>query len=343
MKPKRTPKLPQLPRHADLVQDFIEHYQKYQDLADVRTHSFIEFKTQKYPLVSVRFGNPGAPALLITGGVHGLERIGAQLAVSLLKSFYERLTWDSIAQNFLKSVQLVFVPLVNPIGYFEITRSNGDGIDLMRNAPIDAEDNAPFLLGGQRYSKHLPWFRGEKTAQETEFLISIVKDILENSPTAISVDIHSGFGFKDQLWFPFAYSQKEFTQLAELSQFFELFEKSHPYHVYKIEPQAKNYKTHGDIWDYCYLHLKKPDQVYLPLTLEMGSWIWVKKNPLQLFTKTGLFNPIKQHRMNRTLRRHRPLFDFLIHSLISHQVWSKFESHHHPQLTASARNKYYDG
>lgn len=326
----------------DLVQDFAENYQKYQDLGKVRVHSHVEYKSKKHPLISIRFGNPSAPTLLITGGVHGLEQIGAQLTVSLLKSFYERLTWDRIAQDFLKSVQLVFVPLVNPVGYFEITRSNGDGIDLMRNAPIETQGKAPFLLGGQRYSNRLPWYRGEAVATETEFLLSIVKEILEQSNTLISVDIHSGFGFKDQLWFPFAYSQNEFTQLAELASFFQLFEQSHPYHIYKIEPQAKNYLTHGDIWDYCYLNYKKPEQVYLPLTLEMGSWIWVKKNPLQLFTKTGLFNPMKEHRMNRTLRRHRPLFDFLIHSLISHQVWSKHDTHFQNQILLSARKKYYD-
>lgn len=326
----------------DLVQEFVETYEKYKDLADVRTHSFVEFTSKRYPLVSVRFGNPKAPALVIVGGVHGLERIGAQLAISLLKSFYERLTWDKIAQDFLQQVQLVFVPLVNPIGYFEITRANGQGIDLMRNAAIETEGEAPFLLGGHRYSNKLPWYRGENQAPETEFLLNVMREVLQNAPTVISVDIHSGFGFKDQLWFPFAYSQKEFSQLAELSLFFELFEKSHPYHIYKIEPQSKNYMTHGDIWDYCYLKFKKPDQVYLPLTLEMGSWIWVKKNPLQIFSKTGLFNPIKQHRINRTMRRHRPLFDFLIHSLISHQVWSKFENHLHPQITQSARKKYYE-
>lgn len=326
----------------DLVQDFIEHYQDYQDLADVRVHSFIEYKSKKYPLVSIHFGNPNAPTLLISGGIHGLERIGAQLSVSLLKSFYERLSWDTVAQEFLKSVQLVFVPVVNPVGYFDITRSNGDGVDIMRNAPIDAEAGAPFLLGGHRYSARLPWFRGNKIARETDFLIFVVKEILEKSGPLISIDIHSGFGFRDQLWFPFAYSKKEFTQLVELHQFFQLFEKSHPYHIYKIEPQAKNYLTHGDIWDYCYLNYKKPNQVYLPLTLEMGSWIWVKKNPMQLFTKTGLFNPIKQHRINRTLRRHRPLFDFLIHSLIANQVWTNYAKDSQLHIHQQAQKKYYD-
>lgn len=327
---------------VELVEEFLANYEKYKDLADVRTHSYVEYNSKKFPLASIRFGNPTAPTLVIAGGVHGLERIGSQLAISLLKSFYERLTWDKIAQDFLKQIQIVFVPVINPIGYFEVTRSNGEGIDLMRNAPIETEGKAPFLLGGQRYSNRLPWYRGSQTATETEFVFNFMKEILEKSSTVISVDIHSGFGFKDQLWFPYAYSQKEFSQLAELSLFFELFEKSHPYHIYKIEPQSRNYMTHGDIWDYCFLNFKKPDQVYLPLTLEMGSWIWVKKNPLQIFSKTGLFNPIKQHRIHRTMRRHRPLFDFLIHSLISHQVWSNYENHLHQQITINARKKYYE-
>lgn len=326
----------------DLVQDFVENYSKYQDLGHVRVHSTVEYQSKKYPLISVRFGNPSAPTLLVVGGVHGLERIGAQLAVSLLKSFHERLTWDVVAQNFLKSVQIVFVPLVNPFGYFEVTRSNGAGIDLMRNAPIETEGKPPFLLGGHHYSNRLPWFRGFAPAPETEFLFSVVKEILSASSTLISVDIHSGFGFNDQLWFPFANSMKEFSQLAELSLFFELFEKSHPYHIYKIEPQSKNYLTHGDIWDYCFLNFKKPEQVYLPLTLEMGSWIWVKKNPLQIFSKTGLFNPIKQHRIHRTMRRHRPLFDFLIHSLIAHQVWTKSDSSLLASILINARKKFYE-
>lgn len=324
------------------LEDFIENYQIYKDFADVRIHSNVENKNKKYPLVSIHYGNPTAPTLLITGGVHGLERIGAQLTLSLLNGFQQRLIWDETLQNMLNKIQIVFIPLVNPVGYFETTRSNANGIDLMRNASIDAIERVPFLLGGHRYSNKLPWFRGEKPEQETVFVTDTVKDILGKSNCVISLDVHSGFGFKDQLWFPFANSQKPFTQINELYLFFELFKKTHPYHIYKIERQSKVYLTHGDIWDYCFLNLKKENQIYLPLTLEMGSWIWVKKNPLQLFSKTGLFNPIKEHRVNRTLRRHRPLFDFILHSLASHQVWTNPALVNSTLINNQAMSKYYD-
>ena len=129
----------------------------------------------------------------------------------------------------------------------------------------------------------------------------------------------------------------------EMFLFFQLFEKTNPHHIYKIEPQSKNYMTHGDIWDYCFLNFKKSDQIYIPLTLEMGSWIWVKKNPLQIFSKIGLFNPIKEHRLSRTFRRHRPFFDFILHSLFSCQAWTNKELTQTELNTESAKQRYYGG
>ncbi|MBC7741694.1 MAG: DUF2817 domain-containing protein [Bdellovibrionaceae bacterium] len=323
------------------IDDFIKNYSVYADHARVKVHSQVESDSTQYPLVSIHFGNPKGPTLLVTGGVHGLERIGAQVTLSLLSSFHERLAWDQILKLMLEKIQVVFIPLINPVGYINASRSNGNGVDLMRNAPITADTDVPFLLGGQLISSKIPWYRGLTVQKETQFVIDTVGEILLQSNCLISIDLHSGFGFKDQLWFPFANSYQEFSQLTELHLFFELYKKTHPYHIYKVEPQSKNYLTHGDIWDYCFLNLKKPDQVFLPLTLEMGSWIWVRKNPLQIFSKMGLFNPMKAHRLNRTFRRHRPLFDFLTHSLASHEMWSQPDYHLRKQIDGEARKLYY--
>lgn len=327
---------------TNTLENFISEYQKYGDLGRVEVYDHIAHKDRTYPLVSIHYGNHSAPTLLVSGGVHGLERIGAQLTLSLLDSFHHRLQWDTALQQMLQSIHVVFVPLVNPVGYFEITRGNENGVDLMRNAPIEAEDKVPFLLGGHYWSNKIHWFRGREVQVETKFLFHIVENILKQSDCLVSLDVHSGFGFRDQLWFPFAGNYKKFTQVTQMFLLFELFEKSHPYHMYKIEPQSKNYLTHGDIWDYCFKHFKKENQVYLPLTLEMGSWIWVKKNPWQIFSKTGLFNPIKAHRMNRTLRRHRPFFDFLLHALNASSTWTEAGLNTSAMTLQKAQAKYYD-
>jgi len=67
-----------------------------------------------------------------------------------------------------------------------------------------------------------------------------------------------------------------------------IFVKSHSHHRYIIEPQSLQYLAHGDLWDHLYLQSRAPsERVFLPLTLEMGSRLWVKKNPRQLFSRHG--------------------------------------------------------
>ena len=53
----------------------------------------------------------------------------------------------------------------------------------------------------------------------------------------------------------------------------------------------------------------------------MGSWLWVKKNPRQLFSRHGMFNPVAEHRLHRVLRRHTSWLDFLMRATCGHQEW----------------------
>jgi hypothetical protein len=291
---------------------------------------------KKLPILALTFGldDPTSPILIISGGVHGLERIGSQVTLSLLNLLTSLLLWDKLTQNALERIRVAFIPIVNPWGVLERTRSNPFGVDLMRNAPIEAENNkATPWIGGQRFSPKIPWYRGPKGAPmqaEAQALVDFVKSSSFASKTVISLDLHSGFGTTDQIWFPYAGSLRPFEHLPELHAFKESFENSHPNHFYKIEPQAKNYTTHGDLWDYLYREYLKlhpiEGSVYLPLAVEMGSWLWVKKNPTQLFSALGPFNPVKPHRLRRILRRHNTLFDFILRALVSPNVWIPSEA-----------------
>lgn len=319
-------------------------YKKIQNLdpqARVKEYGQVQYKDHSYPLASVSFGNPTKPTLLIAGGVHGLERIGAQVAMSLMEMVNARIQWDQLYKEILEKVQIVFIPMINPIGLKRFTRSNGNSVDLMRNAPISADGRIPFLGGGHNYSKILPWYRGAEVQTETQFVLDVVKDILKESNQLISVDCHSGFGLQDQLWFPFATTKNYFSQLNEVYALLSLFEHTYPNHFYKIEPQSANYITHGDIWDYAYFNLKKEKQIFIPLTLEMGSWSWIKKNPFQLISPSGLFNPVKPHRTRRALRRHVTLFDFLLHALASSDSWCSEKIALSYSINQKAIQRYY--
>ncbi len=225
----------------------------------------------------------------------------------------------------LREVRLVFMPLINPGGMWRATRSNPNGVDLMRNAPVQAEDKVPFLLGGHRISPHLPWYRGPEGAEmeaENIALCRTVKEELLSRQFSLAIDCHSGFGLRDRVWFPHAHSIHPIPHLADILALEELFQQTHPNHHYLFEPQSLQYQTHGDIWDYLYLQaLESPEKTFLPLTLEMGSWIWVKKNPRQLFSRHGMFNPVAEHRLHRVLRRHTSWLDFLMRAACGHQDW----------------------
>lgn len=302
---------------------------------------------KEYPLYSFEIGSadPTAPVLFLVGGVHGLERIGSQLAWSLLKTTIDRLLWDENLNSVFKRIRLVCIPLLNPYGYVHFSRSNPNGVDLMRNSRIQSTEKTPFLLGGHRISNKLPWFQGEKGILEKEllFLERVFRRTTQASRNIVSVDFHSGFGMVDRLWFPFSYSQLKFTQVAELHALVTLFEQTHPYHIYRIEPQSEGYLLSGDIWDQLYLDAlaKDPQKVFIPLTLEMGSWNWVRKNPLQIFSKQGIFNPMKEHRIKRTYRRHHLLFDFLLKAVYSHDAWTQPDQHSRLRHEILATDRWY--
>jgi predicted deacylase len=283
---------------------------------------------ERLPVQVIELGStaPDVPAIGFFGGVHGVERIGTQVVLAYLHTLVERLQWDDTLPPLLEQVRLVFMPLVNPGGMLRRTRANPAGVDLMRNGPNDADCRVPWLLGGHRLGPWLPWYRGRRDAPmepEARALCEVVEQRLLGQPFSIALDCHSGFGTRDQIWFPHAGSHKPIDCLADIYALRTMFRSTHPFHsIYVIEPQSRRYVTHGDLWDWLYARSQGLGRgLFLPFTLEMGSWLWVKKNPLQLFGRLGMFNPIETHRMHRNLRRHLTFLDFLVRAAASHRRW----------------------
>ncbi|HEY8906695.1 MAG TPA: M14 family zinc carboxypeptidase, partial [Rhodoferax sp.] len=293
-----------------------------------------------YPVHVVTLGNPSrdVPAVGYFGGMHGLERIGAEVVIAYLHSLVMRLQWDSTLHRQLENLRLVFMPIVNPGGMALGTRANPGGVDLMRNAPVQAVESVPFLVGGQRISSGLPWYRGPKDRPmetENQAVCEVVTQELLSRDFSLSLDCHSGFGTRDRIWFPYAHKRAPITHLAEMRALKEIFIQSHSYHRYVIEPQSLQYLAHGDLWDHLYLQsCERAERIFLPLTLEMGSWLWVKKNPRQLFSRHGIFNPLIEHRQQRVLRQHQLLLDFLSRAASSQKLWlptADTRAQHHAQ------------
>ena len=299
-----------------------------------------------YPINGWEVGAPeqDAPCLVLVGGVHGLERIGTKVVLAYLGSLAERLQWDELTRHALCRSRIAAIPLLNPVGMRAGTRCNGNGVDLMRNGPATADGEAFPLVGGQRFSPLLPWYMGPegRLEPESKALIDFVTSRVLGAKAAIALDVHSGFGFQDRLWFPYARTRQPFPNTSEVYALYELLNQTLPHHVYRTEPQSRAYTADGDLWDYLYDESRAHGAgVFVPMTLEMGSWTWVRKNPRQLLSLPGTFNPIKHHRLQRTLRRHLLLIDFLHRAVVGHRAWAELDALHRERCLSLAVNLWF--
>ncbi len=157
---------------------------------------------------------------------------------------------------------------------------------------------------------------------ESQAVFDVVAQELLPRAFSLCVDCHSGFGSTDRIWFPYAHTRAPIAHLAEVHALQTIFAQSNSHHRYIFEPQSRQYLAHGDLWDYLYQQSAREGRgTFLPLTLEMGSWMWVKKNPRQLFSRHGIFNPLIEHRQQRVLRQHQQFLDFLSRAACGNGLW----------------------
>ena len=319
------------PRTPDPAVTFAEHEDLKSLLRDggtrfdVQTVAEVHTGGPPFEIFTAAIGSPDprAPAIGFFGGIHGLERIGSQLILNYMRALLFRLEWDTLLAQQLRRVRLVFMPIVNPGGMWAHKRAKPRGVELMSNAPQRADERVPFLAGGQSWSPLLPWYCGRPGAPmeaESTALLKVVREQLASRPFSLALDCHSGYGFDDSLWFPYARTRRLMAHLPEMFTLKAMLEQSMPHHDYSFEPQSNQYLLHGDLWDHAY-DMAPPGHVFLPMTLELGSWLWIRKNPRQLFSRHGIFNPIKAHRIKRVLRRHVDLLDFLTRAAHAAPGW----------------------
>ncbi len=317
--------------------------------AKVRVLTEVRYDDHTFPVYSVEVGcdDPKAPCFMMVGGVHGLERIGSTVVLSTLKTMTEFLSWDETLNNRLQYSRLIYVPILNPVGMYRRSRSNGNNVDLMRNAPVYSEEATRFLYGGHRLSPKIPFYRGalsDGMEKENQSLFEFMKERVLPASVSVCLDVHSGFGSTDRLWFPYARTKKPFPYFVEAYAFRDLLNKTYPHHVYSVEPQSIQYTTHGDLWDYIFdVHwAERKDEFFFPLTLELGSWKWVKKNPKQMFGILGVFNPVLPHRTARVLRDQKTFMDFLHRAVLSRH-WTNLTPEQRQIWKFEALNLWYNG
>lgn len=296
---------------------------QYETLGEVRV------KDKTIPIYGLQLGpqDKDLPVLGLYGGVHGLEKIGTHVIVNYLNSLSNQVSWNSTLTKDFESLRIVSIPIVNPGGMFLRQRSNPNGVDLMRNAPVDAERKNLFWPSGQKVSPKIPWYRGnpEQMELENKVLFDFVKTHMFKAPFSMALDIHSGFGWQDRLWYPYGKTMDAFDDEPSARRLARYFKLSHPFHKYKVEKQSDSYMIHGDMWDHMYDSFKDLNKKskFLPWTLEIGSWAWLFSRPHRMFNISRLFHTDESSKYSYVMRKHWGLLDFFKYMTVHHKTWIK--------------------
>lgn len=277
----------------------------------------------RFPIYVLEIGKPKAIKKNLSGlvaGVHGLETIGIRVLLDFLDDLFVRKT--SVLYNEINSGDLgiVCIPILNPGGVAMKRRSNPKGVDLMRNSGVEAV-KAPFFFGGHKYSNFFPYFRGNVLQSESRVLDRFFYEYLlpaENEMIPV-VDIHSGFGTVDHVWWPYASTHEPCADEPLFQKMAHHFTDSLNHYLYRFGPQSETYTTHGDLWDRLYdLFQKSKDQNstqttsrFLPLTLEIGTWSDIKIDPWKIFRKRGIFNPARESKQKSIISHRKFLCDVM--------------------------------
>ena len=126
---------PSLPKEIEHIENLAH---RFSDKIKLRNLAQIEHQAHSMPLYAVEIGctSANAPCLILTGAIHGVERIGSQIILVYLKSLLKRASWDKRLADTLDNLKILAVPVVNPWGVALKRRSNHNGVDLMRNSPL---------------------------------------------------------------------------------------------------------------------------------------------------------------------------------------------------------------
>ncbi|TGM34823.1 M14 family zinc carboxypeptidase [Leptospira biflexa] len=277
----------------------------------------------RFPIYVLEIGKPKAIKKNVSGliaGVHGLETIGIRVLLDFLDDLFARKT--SVLYQEIKNGELgiVCIPILNPGGVALKRRSNPKGVDLMRNSGVEAV-KAPFFFGGHKYSNFFPYYRGKVLQTESRVLDRYFHEYFLNAENQMIpvVDIHSGFGTVDHVWWPYASTHDPCADELLFQKIGHHFTNSLNHFLYRFGPQSESYTTHGDLWDRLYdkfQSISKASQIpktsrFLPLTLEIGTWSDISLDPWKIFRKRGIFNPARESKQKSIISHRRFLSDVI--------------------------------
>lgn len=138
------------------------------------------------------------PKFFVVCGTHGFEQVSPLATYLMMKEVITNWESDPALELLHHNVELLVIPVLNPSGWDDFTRSNRNGVDLNRSFTPD--------FGWQTTDPTNSWYGGSEPLQEKES--QCVKKVFDENPNIIACyDFHnfhgnSGGSYDRYIWIP---------------------------------------------------------------------------------------------------------------------------------------------
>jgi carboxypeptidase T len=229
---------------------FRELEQRWRDLASRlgARESVAGQSVEGRPLWCFEAGPAGAPAILLTALIHGVELIGSL-------ALYDALRGLLGGSSVLDEARLVVMPIVNPDalatnmdrlsrGRIAYQRRNANRVDLNRNFPAVGRARSwhPFAGSSLRFS---PYHRGPFALSEPE--TRAVAEVADRVRPRLSLGFHS---FGNLILFPWAHKRAPNPRLPAYRALARAFVTATTSIPYRFRQAIDFYPTIGDLDDW---------------------------------------------------------------------------------------------
>ena len=179
--------IPQYPPTLDEVWDRMDDLvSEYSGLVSTRTLGTVS--DEQLPLRALAITGEGGdgtsrPRILITGGIHGDEPAGVEIALRLAEHLAAVYGEDPTVTSLLDRVEIHILPVINPWGYEHRTRKSGSGIDINRDFGLPDPD----LASGDDPDWLRPWTGGFESEEAL-----LLQELCESESYLLSLQGHAG-------------------------------------------------------------------------------------------------------------------------------------------------------
>jgi predicted deacylase len=205
---------------------------------------------QNRPIRRFELGDPGGPAVLMTGLMHGVELVGSMALLDFVRGVV-----SEPRSELVRCARLVILPIMNPDGLHANSlrlaagrraykRCNAHGVDLNRNFPRQADELPLNPLGGSRW-RLSPHYVGPHPLSEPE--TRALHDVVREIRPRVSVGFHS---FGDLLLYPWAFTTRPNPRRSRYERAGRAFVAALPRANYRVMQATEWYSTVGDMDDW---------------------------------------------------------------------------------------------